>query len=449
MTPQRAARLREKIRSSRARLLVIDPPVAMVLMYLSFIATRNVSRISTNGRTILLDPDWFQKLDDSETDYILSHETMHIVFEDYKRPTFFKGDRYHHACDIIVSSVLRARGWRFDELPHIGALPTRTYYPGHEGNELSPLDAYREVPFDPSKLSKAERKRFQIDSDEYWGKVDLPKDAVTILSPGFDDSTEAPSNKIQQAKAKKHRASMNVALPGGDVEDSDSDNTYIPENELDSAIDRLLNMIEIIDADSPQQKTLLERIRKGVGSAQLEWRRLLNDFLQEELNDYSFTPPDRRFADSGFFLPDFNQSESLIKDVLFMVDGSGSVSDKLIADIYGELCAAIEQYDGKLQGKLSFFDTQVTSPEAFSSIHELLKIKPKGHGGTDYDCIFRYVTERYDGSPSCIVIFTDGLDDYPPEAAACGIPVLWIICGDAELPKWGKAAHIFIDTPHT
>ena len=57
MTPQRQKRLREQIRRSRARLMVSDPVLAMVLMYLRFVATKDVYRISTNGREILFDPD--------------------------------------------------------------------------------------------------------------------------------------------------------------------------------------------------------------------------------------------------------------------------------------------------------------------------------------------------------------------------------------------------------
>lgn len=57
MTPQRQKRLREQIRRSRARLMVSDPALAMVLMYLRFVATKDVYRISTNGREILFDPD--------------------------------------------------------------------------------------------------------------------------------------------------------------------------------------------------------------------------------------------------------------------------------------------------------------------------------------------------------------------------------------------------------
>ena len=60
----------------------------------------------------------------------------------------------------------------------------------------------------------------------------------------------------------------------------------------------------------------------------------MNDFIQEEVVDYSFAPPDRRFDDSPFFLPDFNGKEDRVEDILFMIDTSGSMSDDMIAAAY-------------------------------------------------------------------------------------------------------------------
>ena len=52
------------------------------------------------------------------------------------------------------------------------------------------------------------------------------------------------------------------------------------------------------------------RILEALTEGKLDWRTLLNDFVQEEICDYSFSPPDRRFGDSDFFLPDFNDFET-------------------------------------------------------------------------------------------------------------------------------------------
>lgn len=429
MTEQRKSKLRDQIRRSRARLMVKDPDVAMVLMYLSFISTKNVHRISTNGKAILFDPDWFQKLDSEETDYILSHEVIHIVLEDTGRPAFFSGDRYHHACDIIACSIMRERGWYCNRLQHIGELPHRTYFPGHEGNELEPLEAYREVPFDPSNLPPAKRRKFQIDSDGFWGKKNLPDDGILILYPGYDDMVSAPTEYTADSNDTGRKSLCMTSVSSFD-------------EALDASIDRLLSLIEAMDSEDTQQVELLDRIRKGVGSSKLEWRRLLTSFLQEEINDYSFQPPDRRFSESDFFLPDFNQAEQSVKDILFMIDTSGSIDDEVISDVYGEICAAIEQFGGSLQGKLAFFDAQVFAPAPFSSIHQLLKIRPKGGGYTDFSCVFRWIKRNCPSFPTCLVIFTDGMGEYPPETDAMGMPVLWILYGNAPFPGWGKTARI-------
>lgn len=344
---------------------------------------------------------------------------------------------------------MRDRGWKEEELPNIGRLPHRTCFPGHEGNELTPLEAYREVPFDPSGLKAGERLKYRIDSDEYWGRPDLPKDGILILFPGYDDLLESPvEDKPGRIRVKDQSYTPLSGAGDGEVQKADAPGRETGESEdsfddeLDAAVDRLLDMIETMESQSPQQTEFLERIWKGVGAARLEWRKILDSFLQEEINDYSFQPPDRRFADSGFFLPDFNQAETSLRDVLFMVDSSGSVNDDTIADIYAEICSAIEQFDGALQGKLGFFDTQVTTPAPFGSIQQLLKIRPRMTGGTDFGCIFRYVGSCCEREPACIVIITDGLGEYPAEEEARGVPVLWILYGDAAFPTWGKQARI-------
>ena len=91
-----------------------------------------------------------------------------------------------------------------------------------------------------------------------------------------------------------------------------------------------------------------ERILKELKKTQTDWRTILNDFIQEEVVDYSFAPPDRRFDDSPFFLPDFNGKEDRVEDILFMIDTSGSMSDDMIAAAYSEVKGAIDQFNGKL-----------------------------------------------------------------------------------------------------
>lgn len=186
-----------------------------------------------------------------------------------------------------------------------------------------------------------------------------------------------------------------------------------------------------------------ERIIEELKNPKLDWRTILNDFVQEEICDYSFSPPDRRMQDSPFFLPDFNEKDESVKDLLFMIDTSLSMSNEQITECYSEIYGAIQQFGGKLQGKLGFFDAVVVEPVPFESEDEFKIIRPKGGGGTSFDIIFDYVQKKMmDEPPVSIIILTDGYAPYPDESCAGGIPVLWIINNDNATPEWGKIARI-------
>ncbi|MCR5817100.1 MAG: VWA-like domain-containing protein, partial [Ruminococcus sp.] len=160
---------------------------------------------------------------------------------------------------------------------------------------------------------------------------------------------------------------------------------------------------------------------------------------------YSFTPPDRRFDDSPFFLPDFNEKDDHVEDILFMIDTSGSMSDDMITAAYSEVKGAIHQFDGKLKGWLGFFDAAVIEPKPFESEDEFRVIKPEGDGGTDFQIIFEYVQQNMqDKPPASIIILTDGYAPFPAEHMAMGIPVLWLLNNEDVEPPWGKVARMIV-----
>lgn len=184
---------------------------------------------------------------------------------------------------------------------------------------------------------------------------------------------------------------------------------------------------------------ILKRLRSPV----LDWKTILYEFIQQQITDYSFLPPDRRFSDSDLFLPDFNLPEDSVKNILFMIDTSGSMSCEQITNVYSEVKGSVDQYDGNLKGWLGFFDAQVVAPIPFEDADELLSIKPAGGGGTSFHAVFEYVRDNMQNDlPACIIIMSDGIAEYPDESAALGIPVLWIIVNESSQPPWGKVIHL-------
>ena len=218
-------------------------------------------------------------------------------------------------------------------------------------------------------------------------------------------------------------------------------------SERDCWTDRLATSAEIVRSMGSTSRGTMplaaERIIEELKKPRLDWRTILNDFVQEEICDYSFAPPDKRMEDCPFFLPDFNEKDESAKNLLFMIDTSGSMSDDAITECYSEIYGAIQQFNGKLQGKLGFFDAVVVEPTPFEDEDEFKIIRPKGGGGTSFHVIFEYVKkEMQDEPPVSIIILTDGYAPFPKIEDAQDIPVLWIINNNDVKPPWGKVARI-------
>lgn len=90
-------------------------------------------------------------------DFAARHQLMHIRLGHLSRPQFYKGDRFHFACNIVVNSSLIRYDFTDDKLPESARSTMRLFYPKVEGCELTPYEAFQMTPLDPSTLSDAQR----------------------------------------------------------------------------------------------------------------------------------------------------------------------------------------------------------------------------------------------------------------------------------------------------
>lgn len=451
MTEQRKRRLKRLLQESRYRLTKLNDEFATLLHEMLYVATKDVARISTNGACIYFDPDWLQKLGHAELDFILSHQLMHISLGHIDRPKYYKGDRFHLACDIVSNSHLELLGWKYDKLPHIGKIFHETFFPTKEGRLLTAQEALNCVPFDPATMKPGVRRNYMLDSEEWWDKKeDRGENGVIVLQPGEEDpedlfnDEDTTGGKHFYIRKEIFRQEEKVII---DEEISNSNKGSSSGNWDKSSANEIMSLRKSSrrDAEAGIENDFVERAWQRVNTEKINWKKLLNSFIQEEVCDYSFSPPDRRLQDSDFFLPDYNVYVERPKEVLFMVDTSGSIGDDLLSTVYGEICNVITQFNGGLVGMLGFFDMRVYTPVSFADVVDLLQIKPRGGGGTDFRCIFNYIQRNLaNDSPVDIVIFSDGQADFPEETSANNIPVLWLLSNKNVVPPWGKYAYVDI-----
>lgn len=393
-----------RVYSSRMRLLCNCGFYGILLTHMKFAIDEGCDTAYTDGERIAFSPKFLDEISDPELDFVLMHEILHVALQHCFRTGDRDNNAFNIACDIVVNSNIKHSKGDSNSAITLKKYGVSMHLTpdGKEGYEYTAEEVY-EMLKDHCKKHKVEvNPDASFDEHGKWGQKNK--------SPAAADDGYL-SDLWAQRVMDAAKAAEEMAKAGGNGRGT-----------LPAGIDRLIEELT---------------------HPTLDWRTILADFVSEEITDYSFYPPDRRFSDSGFFLPDLNEKENRAEDILFMVDTSGSMSDKMIAEVYSEIKGAIDQFGGKLSGWLGFFDAKAYEALPFDSVNELLSIRPKGGGGTDFQVIFDYVNKKTDTfTPAAIVILTDGYCPFPDESEAMGVPVLWIINNDHITPPWGKVARI-------
>ena len=471
----------KRLQKARISLMKKQPFYAVLLLNIQFSLDTSCETAYTDGTRIAFCPDFIKKLSDSELEFVLMHEVLHAALNHCNRKLdSYDFDAFNTACDIVVNSNI-LYSFNMD----LSVITLKNYGEsmhlapdGKEGYLYTVEEVYKMVRLDnlkketkPSEDRSSANKDTQKTNDSKGQQISDDNDQLQARRDGgfddhtfwgldddnFEDQEEQDGDFEDQDGQDGFSAGQSVAdTQNGDPQDGGKD--YLSKgagNKNDDMqqqwLSRMIEATQIAhrmsvgeQGKSPGKIPLCaERTVKEFTEPQTDWRTVLDTFVQEEITDYSFNPPDRRMQDSPFLLPDYNEKEDTVKDILFMIDTSASMSDDMITQAYSEINGAIMQFGGKLQGWLGFFDANVVKPQEFSDEEEFKIIRPQGGGGTNFQCIFDYVQENINEiTPASIIILTDGYAPFPKEEEAMDIPVLWLINNEQETPPWGKVTRI-------
>ncbi len=435
-----------KLMKSRLRLLCTNGFYGLLLMHLVLNIDEECETAATDGVRLTFGPDFLENLTDSQLDVVMMHEVLHIVLQHLSRYGDFEPEKFDIACDIVANSIiLESLGGDVNKitLNGFGEL-IHTTPDGKEGSGFTAEEVYEMLPAMKSKKSI-----------NMPGSKNAGDKGISASGDGSEDGEgsghgKGSDNSIGSGKDKDSRTPSDSPDSIDGVFDSHEKwkNTADDNSLKEKWIKRLVDASEAMSIRDPLNDwgsvpAFAQRMIDALKKPQTNWRSILDAFVQEEICDYSFNPPDRRFQDSDFFLPDFNEKDDSVKNILFMIDTSASMSDEMITTAVSEIKGAIEQFNGKLEGLLGFFDADIIEPKPFGTVDELLLIKPAGGGGTNFHIIFDYVNNQmHQNPPTSIVILTDGYALFPDEEITNGIPVLWLINNEKVTPPWGKITRI-------
>jgi len=183
----------------------------------------------------------------------------------------------------------------------------------------------------------------------------------------------------------------------------------------------------------------VERLIKQHTNPIMPWRELIQTNLTSAIKtDFSWIRPSRRSWHMDAIMPGMTPGEEI--DVNVFIDLSGSISTEQGKAFISEVAGMMQAFDG-YKINIACFDTEVYNYKTYTSetLEDIGEYELMGGGGTDFDCIFKYLKENAI-EPNRLIVFTDG---YP--FGSWGDPdycdTTWIIHGDPNPnPPFGTYA---------
>ncbi len=429
---QQMRALTQKLMDGKMRIMREYSFYGIILAGLPMALDDTLDTAATDGDRLYFSPDFLESLTENELDFVMLHEVLHICLKHVLRQKNRNHFLFNVACDIVVNSHIRQMGVpiKVDGTESMHIAPD-----GKEGMHYTAEEVYR-------MLMEGSVKKKKKPSDE--------DDGIPGSSGGSGNGEgKSKSNKKNKSGNKKSKTAAD-ALEDADLLDSHDrwkNATRVTEVAINRALARAAGLAPQIQHGSAQIGNLPAELQRSIAKlkkSKANWREELQAFLQPDIYDYTYLPPDKKRSDD-FFYPQLRPIDGSIHHIMFMVDTSCSVSDEELTQLLSEIQGAVNQFDGNMDGYVGFFDAAVHSVTPFDGETDITRLKPIGGGGTSFHCIFDYLKRHMsDELPEVMVILTDGWADFPPESDAMDIPVLWALYGEkcnTNIP-WGKTIEI-------
>ena len=433
--------------------------------------------LASDGREIRYSPDWVANTDADLIKTAIGRVVLACALKHHTRRGQREPGRWQQASQLVTHGLLRDAGFK---LP-----PDAEAWDG-----ISVEQAYDRLPepqegggegtdSPPSAGDGGGASSPQPDADDDDGSGDEVGDSDDHGSPDADDGNgpaAASDNSDPQADddgAAGHGDSADDGDPQprddssgdsdsgtppscdpsgtGEVMDSpgrtddNADAGQAPpdvsaeEQAWDEAMHQALNLAK---AQGKAPGAVQETIQDAHRST-LDWRSLLRRYMTDAAaRDYSWSVPNRRFIDSGLYLPSI-RSEGM-GTLAVIIDTSGSVDSDALAAFWSEVREVAAEIEPERIVVLQV-DAAVQDEEHYAPGELPERIVVKGRWGTDFRPGFARLAER-GVRPAVCLYFTDMDCDRYPETEP-PFDVLWCDWGNGvglwcQPPPWGEHIRI-------
>jgi len=362
-----------------------EPFLSSLVYKLDLKESSETSTLCTDGKTILFNHKFTDTLSDEELCGVFFHEVLHCAMNHLWRIGKRDFSKWNIATDYAINTTVVETF----PLPK-GSLLNKKY------KGMSAEQIYDRLPKNSGKekggKGKDEKSDEKGDGEQSWCEKDP-----------WEGQSKKETNILKKIFGKKKQMSPKE------------------KSNVEESWERAFE--EVISKHYGNLPSNLQRIiRDSHYIPSLDWNSIISSILSEDVNDYSFYQPDRRFLDGDFLFPGTYSVDNL-KDVVFAYDTSGSIQDEYLKSFYQETLNLLNGFPN-LRGWSVVCDSQIHEFQEIDSTMSFEDMKFNGGGGTAFEPVFDEIESRR-VHPRALFYFTDTDGSFPDEAPS--YPVFWLV----------------------
>lgn len=425
-----------RIDRAKNALITSQPFFACLLLHNTFVE-RASGTMAVDGRHVFYNPEFVEKLSEPELIGVLAHEMMHLALLHHVRRGGRDPEMWNKATDYCINAELLARGFT---LP-ASRLLDKTFE-GMGAEQVFAILKGREAQkqADKSASQGGDNGKPGQGSGQGAGKPQAGSDPAGAGKPGQADAKGAPG----QAPGAPGQGGKPGQGPGaemgpdpagcGGVMDAAPDGESMAEAAARTEA-MVRQAIAVSSAGAGQVPGALARILKELDAPRIDWRDVVARFIDdaaERATDWN--RPDKRFLDSGFYIP--GKQKDSVGELAVFIDTSGSIQDDAATVFAGEVQAILDT--GRVAAvHVVSIDTYVRRADTFEPGDTVRKLDLRGGGGTAFAPAWDWL--RANAPDAAAVIYLTDLDVRAKDFGSDpGCPVLWCVTGKLRAAPFGE-----------
>jgi predicted metal-dependent peptidase len=405
--------IEQRLIKAKVKLLLTEPWFGQLACYLNLKEDKKIPTACINERgDLFYNPDFSNLLSDQELKGLVCHEILHLAYQHPFRLQNRNLILWNIAADLKVNSEIS----RNNEL----ALPKGTLTPEYGEWECGDV-----------KIENINEKTSEIIYDELSRSI--PSFQVTI-STGKDGQQKVDIDDSNLSGSMKDLIKNFIQ----DLTKSSDPKDKIGNEELKELSgtwkERVNSANELCKGNIPSG---LKRELDALQNPDLPWFQIIRQRFSRLVRKRTWRLPNKKWL--PHFFPGAEKNKTL--KAVIAIDTSGSMSKADITQAMSETLGIANAFSS-FTLYVVFNDAEVWDilEVKNGNKQKILKLIPKGGGGTDFKPVFNLIKKKFMDKIDCCIFFTDLWGDFPEEAPP--YKTYWVSqTTDEEIP-FGELIHL-------